>query len=90
MEKYHSLVFKGDETREIANIYDNERDGCAKSDEAIMQEAMLQIRAFCAQRNFKIYYTRIWNADGKTIFDVGSHTEFFHLIPEVNYSEQSR
>ena len=36
--------------------------------------------------NYKIYYTRYWNADkeGKfhRIYDIGSHTEFFHLIEE--------
>lgn len=36
--------------------------------------------------NYKIYYTRYWNTDdnGKfhRIYDVGSHTEFFHLIDE--------
>lgn len=36
--------------------------------------------------NYKIYYTRYWNYDkeGKfhRIYDVGSHTEFFHLIEE--------
>lgn len=82
--QHHSLVFKGGNTREIAKIYDHDRNGRAKTDAEIRAEAMLHIRAFAAERNFVIYYTRIWNADGKTIFDVGSHTEFFHLIPEVN------
>ena len=29
-------------------------------------------------RFFKRYYTRIWYQDGRTHYDVGSHTEFFH------------
>lgn len=29
---------------------------------------------------FKSYYTRTWEEDGKTWFDVGSHTEFFYTI----------
>lgn len=30
--------------------------------------------------NFKIYYTRSWmNNSGDTVYDVGSHTEFFIL-----------
>ncbi|OUO16205.1 hypothetical protein [Flavonifractor sp. An4] len=82
---HHSLVFVGGRTREIAKIYDYDRDGRAKTDKEIRSEAMLHIRAFAAERNFKIYYVRIWNKDGVTVFDVGSHTEFFHLIPEVNW-----
>ena len=26
---------------------------------------------------FKSYYTRVWEENGRTIIDVGSHTEFF-------------
>ena len=28
--------------------------------------------------NYKIYYVRSWTIDGKTTYDVGSHTEFFY------------
>lgn len=41
--------------------------------------AMDEIRKFCSDRHFKIYYVRTWMADGVKIYDVGSHTEFFHL-----------
>ena len=82
----HSLVFKGQNTREIAKINDLHDDGTPKPDHEIMSEAQKLIRAFCDERNFKIHYTRVWNSDGKTVFDVGSHTEFFHLIPEVDFS----
>lgn len=85
---HHSLVFVGGNTREIAKIYDYDRDGNAKTDKDIRSEAMLHIRAFAAERNFKIYYVRVWNREGATIFDVGSHTEFFHLIPEVNWQNE--
>ena len=27
---------------------------------------------------FKSYYTRVWEEDGMTTIDVGSHTEFFY------------
>lgn len=44
-------------------------------------EVATQIRKFCDQRHFKIYYTRVCNAVVDDIpmtqFDVGSHTEFF-------------
>ena len=82
----HFLVFKGQNTREIAKINDLHDDGTPKLDHEIMSEAQKLIRAFCDERNFKIHYTRVWNSDGKTVFDVGSHTEFFHLIPEVDFS----
>lgn len=37
--------------------------------------------------NYKIYYTRYWDNDNNNgklhrTYDVGSHTEFFHLIDE--------
>ena len=38
------------------------------------------IRAFCEERNFKIYYIRTWRTpEGLKEYDVGSHTEFFYL-----------
>ena len=36
-------------------------------------------------RPFKRYYTRIWNEGGRSVFDVGSHTEFFYY--EIPYPE---
>ena len=42
--------------------------------------AMEYIHVFCEERNFRIYYTRMWNTkENETCFDVGSHTEFFYL-----------
>ena len=29
--------------------------------------------------NFKIYYIRTWPANGGTMYDIGSHTEFFFV-----------
>lgn len=44
------------------------------------ESAMEVIRAFCEERNFKIYYTRSWRDDnGLKVYDVGSWTEFFYL-----------
>lgn len=53
----------------------------------ILQEALALINAFCEDRSFRIYYTRIWNRDDTTIFDVGSHTEFFYLTPKIDLSD---
>lgn len=41
--------------------------------------AVEYIHRFCEERNFKIYYIRIWETNGRKHYDVGSHTEFFHL-----------
>lgn len=85
--KAHTLKFKGTNgrPRKIAEINDLDDSGQPKSDQDILDEAYLLIHAFCAERNFRIYYSRTWNSDGATIFDVGSHTEFFHLTPAVNF-----
>lgn len=46
--------------------------------------AIREIHKFCNERNFRIYYTRIWEEDGKRWFDVGSHTELFYTVKEAN------
>lgn len=47
----------------------------------------MKIREFCDKHNFHIYYTRIWNdvVEGRqmTVFDVGSHDEFFCTDPPL-------
>lgn len=44
------------------------------------EEAFKEIHKFLDEHNFKSYYTRIWETpDGVKVYDVGSHTEFFHL-----------
>lgn len=40
-------------------------------------EARLAIHVFLDKHNFKSYYTRSWETDEGTMYDVGSHTEFF-------------
>ena len=30
-------------------------------------------------KKFEIYYIRSWERNGRKTFDVGSHTEFFHI-----------
>ena len=40
------------------------------------EEVNKEINKFLDDHNFKSYYTRVWEADGRLIFDVGSHTEF--------------
>lgn len=48
---------------------------------ATVEEAYQEINKFCEERNFTIHYTRGWvEGDGVTVVDVGSHTEFFHIV----------
>ena len=37
------------------------------------------INAFVESKNYKSYYSRVWKQNGKTIVDVGSHTEHFEI-----------
>ena len=67
--------------REIATFEDG------MTDKEVRKAAFDEITKFCNERNFTIYYTRMWNAQGDTIFDVGSHTEFFHVSPQINILE---
>jgi predicted hydrolase (HD superfamily) len=41
------------------------------------KEIHILIQHFLNEHNFKSYYTRSWNTDEGTMYDVGSHTEFF-------------
>lgn len=72
------LYFKNSngKMRKIARISDKSEINDARA------AAIKEINKFCDERNFKIYYIRIWNTevDGQpmTQFDVGSHSEFFY------------
>lgn len=59
-----------------------------KTDKEYLEAAEKEIKKFCEERNFQIYYTRVWNKDHNgqqmTKFDVGSHTEFFFLDQAIN------
>ena len=56
-------------TREIADV-------------STMEEANKVINNFCEERNFYIRYKRKWKKGNVTYVDVGSHTEFFHIVEE--------
>lgn len=43
------------------------------------EEVNKEIDKFLDEHKFKSNYTRVWEEDGRLIFDVGSHTEFFIL-----------
>ena len=44
------------------------------------REAHKIIHDFLKERNYKAPYFREWIEDGAIIVDVGSHSEFFHII----------
>ena len=64
-----------------------------------IQEVNTAINQFLEEHNYKSYYTRIWyepegtkipygiKTESRFIYDVGSHTEFFHL--EVTNEEMN-
>lgn len=43
------------------------------------EEVIKEINNFLDEYNYKSYYTRIWEENGRLKFDVGSWTEFFYL-----------
>lgn len=43
------------------------------------EEAIKEINKFLSNHNFKSYYTRVWEENGRLKFDVGSWSEFFYL-----------
>ena len=46
-------------------------------------DAYSEIKKFCRERDFHIYYTRVWqDSDGATVYDVGAWNEKFRLIKE--------
>ena len=85
----YAVNFVGQRSREIGKIQAFE-NWFKKSEKDILSETMLLIRAFCEERNFTIYYVRRWNRDGKTVFDVGSHTEFFLLTPGIEINREKK
>jgi hypothetical protein len=70
------------------NSYGNGREIAAfegnMTDEEVYDAAFDEIKKFCDNRNFTVYYLRLWNTNEDTIVDVGSHTEFFHINPKID------
>lgn len=44
-----------------------------------IDEVFKEINKFLEEHNFKSYYTRMWEENGRLKFDVGSYTEFFYV-----------
>lgn len=80
------LFFKNSygQVRELARL-----DDYSLTNRELFNAAMSEIESFCSERSFKIHYTRLWNNTKQndrdmTVFDVGSHTEFFYLDPPLD------
>lgn len=71
--------------REVAAI----NESAFMNRDNVIDAAIKLIKAFCEERHFSIPYTRVWNSDGATVFDVGSHTECFHLVPEIDFTRHN-
>ena len=52
------------------------------------EEVVKEINKFLDDHNYRSYYTRVWEEDGRLVFDVGSHTEGFAL-EGMNFEEWS-
>lgn len=55
----------------------------AIDEDTAISEAMRSIRVFLDEHDYKSFYTRYYKeTDGRVVFDVGSWSEFFHLVPQ--------
>lgn len=52
------------------------------------EEVNKEINKFLYDHNFKSYYTRVWEVDGRLIFDVGSWSEVF-ILDGVKFEDWS-
>ena len=76
-------------TAHLKNVYFERSNGefvliwesCPKEDVSLV------IKGFLDKRNYKSYYTRTWEKNGVTWYDVGSHTEFFLWAREEDIEE---
>lgn len=50
----------------------------------VEQEATKAMFEFCRERNFHVYYTRVWTENSEKWFDVGSWTEYFIITDFEN------
>ena len=80
MQMTYKLKFKNHKG-DIQQVCDIQ---CDDSTEDIMVKAMEEIKKYCHEHGHHMeHYIRAWNSDGDTVFDFGSHTDFFHLTPQI-------
>ena len=65
----------------MKNLYFERSNGTIKEIKMNIpeEEVVAEIHAAVAEMNpnYKVYYVRHWNMNGKTWYDIGSHVEFF-------------
>ena len=75
--------------RKVKLIFQNSRgEERVIAEPSNREEVNKEINKFLDDHNFKSYYTRVWEENGRLIFDVGSHTEFF-ILEGMSFKEWS-
>ena len=75
--------------RKVKLIFQNSRgEERVIAEPSNREEVNKEINKFLDDHNFKSYYTRVWEENGRLIFDVGSHTEFF-LLEGMSFEQWS-
>lgn len=61
-------------------------EGTGKEEGEVVQELWNQIAAYLEKERpeRKVHYYNIWNTNGFTTVDFGSHSEFFRIRPVVS------
>lgn len=72
------LFFKDGECISVIQTLDENM-----SDEEARHAAFAAINKYSKEENEPVYYVRMWNNENATMFDFGSHSEFFMLIPKI-------
>ena len=81
--KQYTLYLKTDKATQFATISGLNDDGTKKEGDQVLNDAAQIIKRYCDANGDKMPYLRMWNTDGNTNLDFGSHTTFFLLSPAV-------
>ena len=62
-------------------------DGTGMEEQDVIDGLWKQINAWLSEHRpeRKVFYYNIFNTNGFTVVDFGSHTEFFKILPTVNF-----
>ena len=73
--------------RKVKLIFQNSRgEERVIAEPSNREEVNNEINKFLDDHNFKSYYTRVWEEDGRLVFDVGSWSEVF-CLEGMNFEE---
>ena len=61
-------------------------DGTGMEEQDVIDALWKQIHEYIRDQlnNCKTYYFNIWNEDGFTVIDYGSHSQFFKILPTID------